>query len=216
MNKICTLIAAAACAAALTACGGSGKLARDIQGTWQANPAPVAGSTPGIMTMTDSWTFVGDDAKATGGQLIVSSMASVECPLDFVASDTIAPASAPYAVTVAATVSLSGSWDLDSHDPDDEILVSFDPKTLNVQIDPAAAAVSTDGNPATIDSIPPALFAEAHRQIVATVQKRFFPVNRLEDVEVKGNSLKFELPPLTEGGHDTKVTLRKQGPDSGQ
>lgn len=218
MNKLSTLLAVALTAVSFTftSCDGSGRLARDIEGSWQANPAPVTDTVPGVLTMTDSWTFVSDGNGASGGQLLLSSMASVECPLDLAAADTIAPASAPYAVTVAATVSLSGTWDLDSHDPEDEILVSFDPKSLNVSIDPAGVTVSSDGNPAAIDSIPAAIYAGARRQVLETAQKRFFPIDRLDDVEVKNGSLKFELPPTTAGGHDVKVTLRKLAPVEGE
>ena len=62
-------------ASLLSSCGNDNRLAKDIEGTWQANPAAVATSSPGIMTMTDTWTFTGEDSNATGGQLLIASLA---------------------------------------------------------------------------------------------------------------------------------------------
>lgn len=211
MKKTFLYIASAFVAASLlSSCGSGNSLAKKIEGSWQGNPQAIASSGEGIITMTDEWAFVGDDNKATGGDLIITSMASVEWPLS-IAGDSIAPGADPYAVTVAATVSLNAVWDIDQHDPDDEIVVSIDPKTLSVSIDPDAVAVSADGKPATVDSIPGEIYASVRRELLKSAQTRFFPVNHLDDVEIKGDVLKFEIPSGQEKKGDVKIRLTRLG-----
>ena len=196
-------------ASLLSSCGNDNRLAKDIEGTWQANPAAVATSSPGIMTMTDTWTFTGEDSNATGGTLLIASLASVEWPLAE-GSDTIAPQANAYAVSVSASVNINATWNLDPKDPDDEILVSIDPKSIVVSIDPAGVAMSTSGSPAPLDSIPPYIYGAVKAELTKAVQARFFPVNKLEDVEINGNKLKFEVPSGKEKADDVKVNLTRQ------
>ena len=210
MKKTFLYMASIAVAASLlSSCGNNNRLAKDIEGTWQANPAAVATSSPGIMTMTDTWTFTGEDPNATGGTLLIASLASVEWPLAE-GSDTIAPQGNAYAVSVSASVNINATWNLDSKDPDDEILVSIDPKSIVVNIDPAGVAMSTSGSPAPLDSIPPYIYGAVKAELTKAVQARFFPVIKLEDVEINGNKLKFEVPSGKEKADDVKVYLTRQ------
>lgn len=215
MNKSILFITAAALTASLLAsCGGDNtRLARDIEGTWQGTPTAVASTQPGIITMTDTWTFVGDDANATGGSLVITSLSSVEWPLSYT-GDTVAVQADPYAVTMAASVSLNGTWDLDPQDPDDEIIVSIDPRSLSVNIDPDAVAASTNGNPVALDTIPPVIYGAARAELTKAVQTRFFPISHLDDVKIEGRTLKFEIPATVEDGQEIKITLNRQGPVS--
>lgn len=208
-TRLTILSAAALLAVGLISCG-KDNLAKNIEGTWQGNPVPVASQASGIVTMTDTWDFDRDDAEATGGTLIITSLASVECPLTAAGADTIAPASAPYAVTVSASVTINGTWDVEEKD-DDDIIVSMDPRTLTISIDPAAVAVSSDGNPATLDSIPPSLFAAARAEISAVAKTRFLPITKLEDVKADPTRLKFEIDVAKEGAKDIDVILTRQG-----
>lgn len=211
MKKTFLYMASALLAASfMSSCGGGNSLAKRIEGSWQGTPQAIASSSEGIITMTDVWNFIGDDTKSSGGDLVITSLASVEWPLTL-SGDSIAPGADPYAVTISATVSLNAVWDLDSHDPDDEILVSIDPKTLSVSIDPDAVAVSANGQPATVDSIPAGIFADARRELLKSAQTRFFPVNHLDDVEIKGNTLKFEIPSGQEKKGEIKIRLTRQG-----
>ena len=209
-TRLIILSAATLLAAGMISCD-KNNLARNIEGTWQGNATPVTTQSAGIVTMTDTWDFSRDDANANGGTLIITSLASVECPLSAAGADTIAPASAPYAVTVAASVTINGTWDLEKKD-DDNVIVSMDPRTLTVSIDPSAVAVSADGNPATLDSIPPSLYAAARAEISAAAKSRFFPISRLEDVKAGPQRLKFEIDVAKEGGKDIDVILTRQGP----
>lgn len=192
----------------LVSCDTGNGLARQIEGAWQGTPQAITTSEAGILTMTDEWNFIADEAKGNGGDLIITSMASVEWPLT-IAGDSIAPQSDPYAVTLSAVVSLNATWDLDPHDPDEDILVSIDPKTLSVTFDPDAVTVSANGNPVTLDSIPASIYGEARRELIKAAQTRFFPVNQLEDVEIKKGSVKFEIPSGIPKHDDVKVRLNK-------
>lgn len=208
-NRLIILSAAALLAAGMISCS-KNELAKNIEGTWQGNATPVTSQASGIVTMTDTWDFARDDAEANGGTLIITSLASVECPLDAVGADTIAPASAPYAVTVSASVTINGTWDLEQKD-DDDVIVSMDPRSLTVSIDPAGVAVSSDGNPATLDSIPPSIFAAARAEISNVAKTRFLPITRLEDVKADARRLKFEIDVAKEGAKDIDVVLTRQG-----
>ncbi|MCM1028734.1 MAG: hypothetical protein NC342_09395 [Pseudoflavonifractor sp.] len=215
MKKIQLLLAGAAMlVASLSSCNEGKRLAGQLEGAWSGNAQPISASAGTIATMTDTWTFVNDGPEGMGGSLVISSMASVECPLDAAANDSISPSSDAYAVTVAASVSINGTWDISAHDPDEDVIVSIDPKSLTVSVDPTGVAVSANGNPVTLDSIPQYLYSAAQAEIRKVAQQHFFPIDRLEDVEIKSDQLEFEIPGGAEGAHDIKVTLRKQGPVS--
>ncbi len=211
MKKSIHYIALAALTAvAVASCADNSKLAKQIEGSWQGNPVSVPSTSAGIINMTDTWTFINDDTRATGGELVVTSMASVEWPLT-AEGDSVAPQSAPYALTLAASVSFNASWDLDADDPDEEILVSIDPKTMSISIDPAAVALSTDGNPTTVDSIPPSVYAAVRSELTRAVQSRFYPINHLDNVKIQGSTLKFEVPSGQEKSDDVKMILTRKG-----
>lgn len=206
------IIAAGALALAFGSCKNESSLARQIEGTWQGNPTTINGGAPGIITMTDTWTFVRDDPSATGGTLVLTSLASVEWPLNALQADTItSPSAGSYAVSMSAAVSLNATWDLDVHDPDDEVLISIDPRSLAVNIDPDAVTVSSNSDATILDSIPPTIYASAKAELTRAIGQRFFPINRLEDVKATARGLSFDIPPTTEDGAEIKVTLRRQG-----
>lgn len=201
--------AAALGAAVMTACSGSHKLASQIEGTWQANPTHVTTLPGNLVTMTDTWTFDMETGSSSGGTLLISSLVSLELPLSAAGLDSIAPGTGAYAVNMAGSVTLSATWDLDPHDPDDEIIVSVDPRSLAVTIDPDAVTVSGDADAVALDSISPALIAAARATVTGAATGRFFPIDRLDDVEIASSSLRFEIPSGSEKGQDVKVTLKR-------
>lgn len=210
MKKIYSMIAGAALlTGGLTACTGAQGLADRISGSWQSEPAPIASDASGITTMTDLWTFTPESEGADQGSLTITSMTSVEWPLDAAATDTIAPSSDAYAVSLSAKVAITGTWEVSSHDPDDELLVTLDPKSLSVAVDPAGEALSGNGNPVVLDSIPAPIFNAARAEILKIARGRFFPINRLEDVEFKADKVEFEVPSTIPGHDEVKITLRR-------
>ncbi len=214
MKRIHTLLAGAALisAAGLASCSGSQNLGERLSGTWQSNPTPIATTEAGITTMTDFWTFTPEAKGADQGTVNISSTASVEWPLDAAATDTIAPASDTYALSLSATVTISGTWDISSHDPDDELIVSFDPKSLTVNIDPVADAMSGDGNATTVNTIPAEIYSAAQNELLKVARERFFPINRIEDIEFKDGKIKFEVPSAAPGRDEVEIVLRSVTP----
>lgn len=210
MKSIYSIIAGAALlTGGLTACTGGEGLSDRISGSWQSAPAPIASDASGITTMTDFWTFTPESAGADQGELSITSMTSVEWPLDAAATDTIAPSSDTYAVSMSAEVAISGTWEVSSHDPDDELIVTLDPKSLSVAVDPAGEALSGNGNPVVMDSIPAPVYNAARAEILKIARGRFFPINKIEDIEFKADKVEFEVPSTTPGHDEVKITLRR-------
>lgn len=158
-------------------------------GTWQAmQPTDIASDVPGASTATtlNSLTFEKD------GTFMISSVISATQPVvtnpDMVSG---------YEVSVAATASISGTWQYAPHE-DDDLLIAFDQSSLKVNVDPDGVTfrqnlVSEAQEPIT-DSLTNVTAQMWQHQLTSAMIKEYNRYVRLDDVKSKdGKTLKVEI-----------------------
>ena len=183
MKKI-TLLCMVALAATVSSCDKR----PDVSGRWVGEPTRVQVSGTATATSTTTIDFAAD------GTVNFTSMVDFTEPMaERVAID------APYGISVAATASISGSWQFVEHE-DDEIAIIFDDSTLRVDIDPEAVEftrnVITDAQEPQVDSLKPALADTYRRMLTPAMRAEFATYSRLEDVKTKAPFLRFETKDL--------------------
>lgn len=204
INKIA--IVALVTAGALTSCSGN-----DFLGQW-ASSAPVAmqDAVPAASRAVAEYTFdfsQGADSKSSGPVMISATMDLTQP----VQGDSMSIDS-PYEVSVAATASVSGTWNLASDD-DDELVLAFDMSTVNVVVDPHGVTFSqnvlTGLQQPMLDSLTTATAEAWKAQITAAFKNKLSEFAMLDDVEVSDNKniLTFETKQV---GHKTKYAFRRE------
>lgn len=201
MKKI-GLMAAAALAGVfmMTSCDGASKLSENISGTWSGAPIHLIDNSASSASTIDTYTFTRDE-KSNGGNLIVTSLISVTGSIN--GSGAIVQ---PFSLSAAATASIQGRWNVVD---DDEISVSLELKTLQVNVDPSAvvlsAAMLNGSTMASVDSMKPALVNSIGAQLRQAVSNRYLGIKKIDDIEIKGSLMEWEI-------NKSKETLSRQGP----
>lgn len=172
----------------LQSCDDSAKLAENIEGTWSGAPEHLIDTSASSASIIDTYTFT-HTPDTKGGNITITSVISVTGQID--GSQAIVQ---PFSLSASGTASVQGTWEAID---DDEIAVAIDPKTLNVAIDPDAVVLSssmlTGNTSAAVDSMKPALVNTIKAQVQQAVGNRYLSLKRLDDVEVKGPMLKYEI-----------------------
>lgn len=178
MRKI-ILGAAALLTLAFTGCDGAEKLASEIEGTWTSAPSAFVASDGAEVTAVDIFTFE-RDSISNGGEVMVSSMVSVA----------MSPGG-PVNLSAAAKSFVSGKWTATDRD---DIIVTIDPATLTVEIDPEAVVVSSviDAGTTPLDSVKTHIAAGLKNALSQSLLRRYLNYQKLDDVKVKGKMLEFE------------------------
>lgn len=184
----------------LGACSDKSKLANEIEGSWAGTPERLGDDQSGTMTIQEIFSFIKNTNSADG---TINIQANVEVLEPEAAGDEVVSA---YATSAAAVASAQGSWTLID---DDEIVISIDPATIQVTVDPRSLVESddllTDTPVPTLDSLSTAKMGEIKLLVTTEVTKRFSELNHLDDVKVKDNRLKFEI------GRKHVVMARQEG-----
>lgn len=166
----------------------------DLEGTWQGNQEriQVAGASEAFSTV--SIDFAPSAEKNAPGLVNLSAVVEVHAPA---AASADTGAVQPWQANVTATASVSGTYVFEEHE-DDDIILSLDPSTLLVRVDPAGV-VSTfnvlDGtDSAALDSLTQAAVAQWSQAIGRGVMEQFNKYNRIEDIKVHhGDMLTAEI-----------------------
>lgn len=184
----------AACAAlSATILSGCSKKAEFI-GTWQSIaptdittllPSAARGSATTTLTFTLDDTGKGGDVEATS---LIEASQGVESGVAI---------SEGYEVSVAATSTVKGKW-IYAPDEDDDILVTFTPNTLIVNVDPDGVTfrqnVITEAQQPVTDSLATATATIWQNEIASAMQKEYGRLSRIDDIKVKDKTtLKFEV-----------------------
>ena len=190
-----TLITAClvATAASLTSCDKKA----DFQGDWTATSPidlsqliPEADHASSLMSIS----FI-DENNVNGGPVMLSTILSI--------NQAVTPAegaaiSDPYEVSVAATASVSGKWMYKDNDRD-ELVLSLDPGTLNVNVDRNGVTFSqnllTGEQQPAVDSLTAVTVQAWQAAITKALNVEMQRFSFLDDVEVaqKGTVLSFEI-----------------------
>lgn len=178
-----------AAAVTVTGCNETARLAKDVTGTWSSAPIELGNDTQGQTTTVETFTFENENGTP-GGVIMIESMISQQKGM---ATDAVAGGS-PFAMTVAAKASVSGTWEAID---DDEIRVILDMSSLMVTVDPEA--VSLVANPLSgttsseIDSLRPAMADFVTADLTGLVKAHYLKYALLDDVKVKENGKILEV-----------------------
>lgn len=154
----------------------------DVTGTWQGT---IRQSMPGqTQDMMATYDF-GKDGKVTASYMI--NIAEPLPPTDGIVN--------AYQVNVSGMASVQGVWKYVDGE-NDEIMLAFDPTTLDVGIDPDAVEyrdnLLTSQQEPALETLKPTI-VEYYKQRILSEMRSAHMNQLLDDVEVKGQLLTFEL-----------------------
>lgn len=171
----------------------------NVEGSWQASPARM--QIPGASDATATVTLDFGPAENGAGAVTVSAVINVQ---QAVTPD--APAvEMPWMQTIAATASMTGRYMPKEHD-DDDILLSLDPSTLTVNVDPSGISYNEDMlsgmDSAAVDSLTSATVDHWRVLITNAIRGEFDRYTTIDDVKIHhGEIMSAEID-------DHDVTLR--------
>lgn len=183
MKRIALPFLVIAVAAIVAACGSKGKLASEIIGSWTSTPEKVnvAGQYEADVIVT--YEFL------PGGQAIISAMASVDK-----AMPTDEAVVAPVSLNAAATVSVSGTYEIESGS---EVRIAPDMSTLQVNVDPSAVAVEYDklstGEQPEVATITPE-YAQKLKVELSSAMRDYIPeISTISKIAIDKQSMRAEI-----------------------
>ena len=187
-----TSLIAGAGLALVTSCSEESRLAKSLPGEWSGAPQTITDNDALTASLIETVT-VGQPTPAdkNGGDLSVNGVVSATTQLVADSSFT-----EPVTVSVGAIASVSGTWKVID---DDEVVVSFDPSTLSVSVDPEARyftnvmAGGEEGR-ARLDGMRAGFCDMIKASVTQALSHRYSGSRTLDDVKVKkGSVLKFEI-----------------------
>ncbi len=187
-------IAVVSLAAIFTSCESKTKLAKSIEGSWTATPERLADDDAVSATSVRIFDFLPDTSTpVTNGQLVMSSMVTITTAADNSAADAD-DIMQHYTVTASGVATVTGTWTVID---DDEVRIDVDPSTLIVKVDPQGVEVNvnaiTSQTVSVPDSIKPAFAESVKTQIRRLVEKQFFDVSKIDDIEIKDEFMTMEI-----------------------
>ncbi len=167
----------------------------DVVGTWQGTATRINDITAAVDgSMSTTLEFAGENGKQSdrSGTITITALIDANQPV----SSSDSSLMQAYEVSVAATASITGDWTYEDRD-DDDIIVSLDPESLNVRVDPDGVTFSQDiltGNERPVlDSLTAATAANWTRSLTAAMRIEFGKYQKISDVKVKKNILSCEI-----------------------
>ncbi len=193
MKRIICALAILAAALSLDSCETKAHLANEIEGTWAGTPQSITDNSALTATLLETFQFVKipaeDGGESTGGTVNIVGMLSSSIQLvgdnDF---------EQPLTFTSSARSSIVGSWQAID---DEEIVVTLNPNTLTVVVDPDAvvpgSALLSESSQAKIEQMKPDIINMIASGLKQSLSNRYSSVKLLDDVEIDGPVLKFEI-----------------------
>lgn len=175
---------------------------KTIEGAWEGPPQhlDVPGAVNALATVTLDF---GSPAQSTrAGNINISAVIN----LDEQAFTTHPAIEHPWQASIAATASISGRYVAEDNDGDD-IIISLDPSTLTVTIDPAGLVYDqnalTGDETASLDSLSAATASRWRVTLTNVMREQFYNLSHIEDIKIHhGDLLSAEI-------NDRDCTFRK-------
>lgn len=186
-------IAVVSMAALFTSCESKTKLAKSIEGSWTATPERLADDDAVSATSVRIFDFLPDTTTpVTNGQLVMSSMVTITTAADN--SGDADGIMQHYTVSASGVATVTGTWTVID---DDEVRIDVDPSSLTVKVDPQGVEVNvnaiTSQTVSVPDSIKPVFAESVKAQIRRLVEKQFFDVSKIDDIEIKDEFMTMEI-----------------------
>lgn len=175
----------------------------DIVGSWSGMPSRIDGiSAASNADATISITFFADDnSDNDSGSLMISALIDADQPVSGPESFN----NSPYEVSVAATATIKGNWTFEDHE-DDDVLITLDPNTLAVNVDPNGVTFSSDILTGTqqpqLDSLTTATADMWKQSIAKSIGNSFYNIRKISDIKIKNGIMSCEI-------NDRDITFRK-------
>ena len=127
--------------------------------------------------------FVPDQGRKGTGTLNISAVINAEQAVKGAVDAVVEP----YEASVAATASITGRYAVEDRD-DDDLVVSFDPTSMDVNIDPSGVTFSenaiTGMQQPTLDSLSRATSQHWRTALTPAIREVFNRYRRIEDIKV--------------------------------
>lgn len=189
-------IVAVLCAISVTvSCSQSNKLA----GTWEGNPSRIIVTGADDATSTMALSFTPSQNSKKQGDVMLNATINLRQAVQ----PNTESMETPWEVSVAATANIKGQYVMD----DDDILLSLDPSTMRINVDPDGVAyvnnAITGMEQPQLDSLTAATTQLWNMRLTAAMHNEFGRYTKLDDVEIHNNTI------MSVEINDHDVTMRR-------
>lgn len=161
---------------------------QNLAGAWEASPERINVQGAAEATSTVTLDFAPVQNTRTPGQVNISAVIEVRQQ----ATSNSGSVEQPWEATVAATASASGTYVYEDGD-DDDILITLDPSTMTVTVDPDGVVytdnVLTGAETSNLDSLTAAAVSRLRVLLTGAVRDQFSQYSRMEDIKVHHGAL---------------------------
>ncbi|MCI9284657.1 MAG: hypothetical protein HFJ91_02395 [Muribaculaceae bacterium] len=192
MKRYLPVLTAALLGVAMCSCDENARLAKEISGEWVGTPENFTDNSALTASIIDTYLFSPDTcttSKCHAGPLVIDGMISTTTQI--VGDSSFIE---PISLTASARSSIKGSWRVVD---DDEILITLDPATITIDVDPSAIALNSTmvagGKSPAIDSLRPAVAANIGQSLRQALPIHYAGIRHLDDIKIKGALLKYEI-----------------------
>lgn len=176
--------------ATISSCKEESRLARELPGEWSGTPENFTDNTAITATIIETLS-IGEPTSSSpvSGQVTITGVISTTTQL--VGDTTFVE---PVTLSAGAVSSVQATYRFID---DDEIILTFDASTLTVTVDPKAVTYATpvltpDAQP-RLEALRPSFCNTIQSSILHTLSTRYSGSRHLDDVEIKGDVLQFEI-----------------------
>jgi len=159
-----------------------------LSGAWEAAPERIVVPEASDASSTLTLDFTPVESRNTPGQVNFSAVIE----LHQAASTNAGSLEQPWQVSVAATASATGTYVFEDGE-DDDIIITIDPSTLNVIVDPSGVVyndnVLTGAETSALDSLTAATVSRWRVLLTPVIRDQFNQYQRMEDIKVHHNAL---------------------------
>lgn len=187
-SVICATAAVAGTLTLMTACDTKAKLAESVQGKWTGNPEKMLDTGAASASMVRTLEFT-KGAADTEGSVTMTAMITVENTMQ--SNDSIVT---PLQITASGVATITGVYQAKD---DDELTISLDATSMNVNVDPDAVKLNYNIATATsaplVEKLKPGAAILATQQINRAAQNAFSNITEIDDIKIEGSIMRCEI-----------------------
>lgn len=187
-SVICATAAVAGMLTLVTACDTKAKLAESVQGKWTGNPEKMLDTGAASASMVRTLEFT-KGAADTEGSVTMTAMITVENTMQ--SNDSIVT---PLQITASGVATITGVYQAKD---DDELTISLDATSMNVNVDPDAVKLNYNIATATsaplVEKLKPGAAILATQQINRAAQNAFSNITEIDDIKIEGSIMRCEI-----------------------
>ncbi|MBJ2195414.1 MAG: hypothetical protein JFT11_06580 [Muribaculaceae bacterium] len=187
-SVICATAAVAGMLTLMTACDTKAKLAESVQGKWTGNPEKMLDTGAASASMVRTLEFT-KGAADTEGSVTMTAIITVENTMQ--SNDSIVT---PLQITASGVATITGVYQAKD---DDELTISLDATSMNVNVDPDAVKLNYNIATATsaplVEKLKPGAAILATQQINRAAQNAFSNITEIDDIKIEGSIMHCEI-----------------------